>query len=113
MVHCDCCGKKVDEKSIQWVFGYSVCIECLNYYGEEEVIEKIESGETEKDLPKNDDQFSDIKNAIRSGKTVYWKNENYPCHVSPGNELCIVHIGTGNMQWAGNSYNVSDFKVVE
>jgi len=51
MDHCDCCGKKIDERAMQEVEGteYYVCNSCLHSYTNEELIEKIEE-ENEKTL---------------------------------------------------------------
>ena len=43
MVICDCCGKRVDERSLVRVKDYYVCQTCSGYYSEEELIEKIKS----------------------------------------------------------------------
>jgi hypothetical protein len=42
MEPCDCCGKKVDERSLIKVGNYYVCPSCNGYYSETELIEKIE-----------------------------------------------------------------------
>ena len=47
MEPCDCCGKKVDERSMVVVGKYWVCQACDSYYSEEEIIEKIESDDQE------------------------------------------------------------------
>lgn len=46
MESCDCCGKKVDPRSMENVGEYWVCQACDSYYTEEELIEKIEADKT-------------------------------------------------------------------
>jgi hypothetical protein len=38
---CDCCGRKVDERSMENVKQWYVCQACAGTYSEEELIEKI------------------------------------------------------------------------
>lgn len=50
MVPCDCCGKRVDERSLANVTSsdgqtYFVCQACRGYYDDEELIEKIEQAQ--------------------------------------------------------------------
>jgi hypothetical protein len=43
MEHCDCCGMKVDERSMATVGKHFVCQACAGYYSEQEIMEKIRS----------------------------------------------------------------------
>lgn len=45
MSNCDNCNKEVDERSLQVVGKYFVCLACSRGYSEEELLEKLESEE--------------------------------------------------------------------
>jgi hypothetical protein len=47
MVSCDCCGKRVDERSMDSITGqngktYFVCQSCRGYYDDQELLDKCE-----------------------------------------------------------------------
>jgi YHS domain-containing protein len=47
MVTCDCCGKRVDERSMDSITGqngktYFVCQACRGYYDDQELLDKCE-----------------------------------------------------------------------
>jgi len=50
MASCDCCGKDVDERSMEMVGHYFVCQACVGYYDEAELIEEIEGRIAERAL---------------------------------------------------------------
>lgn len=45
MESCDCCGKYVDERSMQIIDNYFVCRNCYHYYTLEELKDKIKEEE--------------------------------------------------------------------
>lgn len=101
MTTCDCCNKEVDERSLIQVDKYFVCQECNSYYSEEEIVEQCE---------KKTDCFSEIKDAIKSGKTVYWRSQFYPVRLNKSGDLYIM-AQNGNMQYVTPDYKAEDFKI--
>ena len=45
MINCECCGKSVDERAVEFVEHWMICQSCLGDHSDEEIVERMSEKE--------------------------------------------------------------------